>query len=37
VSVAQLGTNLVYPVVATAVLIAAAIALSAWSFGRQEL
>jgi ABC-2 type transport system permease protein len=37
VSVAQLGTNLVFPVVATVVLIAAAIAVSAWSFGRQEL
>jgi ABC-2 type transport system permease protein len=37
VSVGQLGTNLFYPVVATIVLIAAAIAVSAWSFGRQEL
>ena len=37
VSLSQLGTNLVYPVVATVVLIAAAIAVSAWSFGRREL
>lgn len=37
VSVAQLGTNLLYPVVATIVLIAAAIGVAAWSFSRQEL
>jgi len=37
VTIGQLGTNLVYPIVATIVLIAAALAVSAWSFGRQEL
>jgi ABC-2 type transport system permease protein len=37
ISAAQLGTNLVFPIVATVVLIAAAIAISAWSFGGQEL
>ena len=37
VTVDQLGTNLAYPVVATVVLITAAIAVAVWSFGRQEL
>lgn len=37
VTVAQLGTNLWTPIVSTIVLIVAAVALSAWSFGRQEL
>jgi hypothetical protein len=35
--VAQLGTDLWTPIVSTIVLIVAAIALSVWSFGRQEL
>ena len=37
VTVAQLGTNLWTPIVATIVLIVAAVALSVWSFSRQEL
>ena len=37
VTVAQLGTDLWTPIVSTIVLIVAAIALSVWSFGRQEL
>ena len=37
-TVADLGwSNLGLPIVSTVVLIAAAVALSAWSFGRQEL
>jgi ABC-2 type transport system permease protein len=36
-SVAELGADLVVPIVATVVLIAATIGLSAWSFRRQEL
>lgn len=37
VTVAQLGGDLWTPIVSTIVLIGAAIALSIWSFGRQEL
>ena len=37
VTVAQLGGNLWTPIVSTVALIVAAIALSVWSFGRQEL
>jgi ABC-2 type transport system permease protein len=37
VTVAQLGGNLWTPIVSTIVLIGAAISLSIWSFGRQEL
>ena len=37
VTVAQLGTNLWTPIVSTIVLIVAAVALSVWSFSRQEL
>jgi ABC-2 type transport system permease protein len=37
VTVEQLGTNLWTPIVSTLVLIVAAVALSVWSFGRQEL
>jgi ABC-2 type transport system permease protein len=37
VTVAQLGTDLSTPIFSTIVLIVVAIALSVWSFGRQEL
>jgi ABC-type transport system involved in multi-copper enzyme maturation permease subunit len=37
VTVGQLGTNLWTPIVSTIVLIVAAVAVSIWSFNRQEL